>query len=425
MKDMLDFLDKLYESKPIRNKVYESILRKVTRYCEYGKSFYVRHFDMFIDGHVHDVLENLHSIREKIVKTPSNYGKYTDLKLSEDGVEEYADSLIEYFPRLYSSIYFLYFNGSDLHCSGIKGGMWSKHKCNDVTDHNYLGQWLTDKIDKDSSAQLIKRGFTVEDLRDTTGQEVANTIWPAVSNYHGGSLQSALVSMIFLGPWHEAKTGHSLLFLNEFCLNVTNDRLKSHFNNKYGAERFEKFQDICYGLKRRLEAFANGTTMDMSPLCRYNGSFYSEVFKNDAFDAYIEWMETNIPHIKESMEKMFKEAASWKLTNLVNTTTAGPFKYGFVFKDGWDESTLVTKLADPTRELTTHWYSIAHFLTEIKAQNESPGTALRTRPSSDNTVVEDCAADAAKPKGSGNSSSATISSSIACFSTLGLLVSMI
>ncbi|KAK1936424.1 secreted antigen 3 [Babesia divergens] len=366
MKDLFDLVGHLNGDANAMAAVLEQLHDKIEKYCDkkYADSFY-KITESNPTGYVYDAIKNVNAIRVAITSDTKG-GIYNSLRGSDIGYEKYADMIAEYAPHLYSALYFLYFNGS-AHCTRLNGGKWGDLQCSQTSKN--LGMWLTDKIDTDSVTEIIPRGFkSPSELTYRSGKEVSAVIEQAVNHTSGGSLQNALYGMLFIGPWHHAKTGHGLLFLYEFSSAVSKGD-------------FPKMSSISPRDLSDLKAACKDTAEGLAPLIKQTAFVsklyavssnpmekYEAVIRRDAFDHYAYWLMKNLPNLQGSLAGMAAESANWSHDNLNNAKSAGPFKYGFVFKDGtWSGSDFYAILKDPIKNALAGSAAIMQSFAQIKA----------------------------------------------------------
>lgn len=445
LKDLFDFIDKLSHTPMVKRKVCENLNRKVATFCNYADKFWKDLDGTSSEGYISDLFESVSAIRGLIVTRTDEYGHYSDVTLSLVDAGLYEDIVAKWLPHIYSALYYVYFNGSKKDCGSIKGGQWGDLRCNELGNNQYLGKWLSDQIDSKFPRQLIQRGFTSGELGSTTGQDVADRIKSAVNHDTGGSLQNALYGMLFLGMWNDAKTGHALRFLHEFAINVLNDKFQTHSATKYTAGGFDSLKVICQKLKERLDVFVGTTAKHFYGVSSKPTQHYPDLIKIEAFDAYVDWMEKHIVSIIGSLNSMARDALKWKIQNIVDATTAGPFKYGFVFKDGLNEDTFDTTIKAYSTDLINDGNLLIKLLAELRklkmverhkpanvqidgppesTSADVPTGTVHTQPG-DSQGFDETPEPEEPTESSEKKSSAAIASSVACFSMLGLLVSMI
>ncbi|KAK1937523.1 secreted antigen 1 [Babesia divergens] len=367
LKDIFDFIDKLSHTPDVRKKVFENLNRKVATFCNYGDKFWRDLYGNNSEGYISDVFNSVSAIRGLIDTRTGEYGHYSDITLSLYDASRYEEIIAKKLPHLYSALYFVYFNGSKKDCGSINGGQWENLRCNEIGNNQYFGKWLSDQVDTKFPRQSIERGFSnVGNLGSTTGQDVADQIKSAVNHIAGGSLQNALYGMLFLGSWHDAKTGHALRFIHEFAINVLNDKFQTHPATKYTAGGFDTLKVVCRALKEKLDVFVGTTANHFYAVSSRPTQHYPDLIKIEAFDAYVDWMEKHIVSIIGSLNSMARDALNWKINNIVETRTSGPFKYGLVFKDGLNEDTFETTIKAYSAELINNGYLLMRLLTELR-----------------------------------------------------------
>ncbi|KAK1935296.1 hypothetical protein X943_001778, partial [Babesia divergens] len=231
-------------------------------------------------------------------------------------------------------------------CSGIGGGSWNSSRVKGSGENLY--QWLIGGSD-----DFIARGFLQGELHGSNnGQKVATELEKAVSlkpDGYTGSLQNVLCGFMFVCSWDDALTGHACLFLSTFCSKVSQG--SERFLKEPYKDHSEAFKDVCRGLKTSLDPFINGSS-GLSAVCHDNTNLFKDLWDNDKFLTYCDWLKVKLSDIVDSLEKMSSDCPDWNLSTIPHGFSAGPFKYGFVFKDVWGDSSSKSKLQDCISKLT-------------------------------------------------------------------------
>ncbi|KAK1936825.1 hypothetical protein X943_003621 [Babesia divergens] len=248
----------------------------------------------------------------------------------------------------------------------IKGGGWDhNNKCNATS--NIFYKWLTDKPFIRMKG-LIARGFPEDasKLTSQTADNVATEIKDILKHNTPGELQKALSYLLFSCPWHDSLLGHALCFLYTFCSKVSaedgslKEKLKGYS---------EELTDVCQKLQRKLEPFVKGSSgLPLSAVCQSNTTLYSQLWDDEHFDAYVKWLKENLKDIIGALQEMSSEPPGWSLSTIPHGFSAGPFKYGFVFKDdSWKDGTFKSGLS--TSDLEESLRSLNECLGNISSGN--------------------------------------------------------
>ncbi|KAK1936854.1 secreted antigen 1 [Babesia divergens] len=178
---------------------------------------------------------------------------------------------------------------------------------------------------------------------------------------HAAALQKALCYMLFVCPWHDALAGHALLFLDKFCEKVPGGKsLEESFKGKDSKVSFDTLKDFCQDLKGNLNPFVNahGTSGLRAVSKESTSNLFDEIWDESKFEAYCGLLKTILKDLKKSLEKMSQESSAWNLSSLSNASTAGPFKYGFIFgNSGWERD-IKNRLEGPLGKLLSSLESL-------------------------------------------------------------------
>ncbi|KAK1936823.1 secreted antigen 1, partial [Babesia divergens] len=372
LKEILEELGKLDYATETRHKVFEQLKNGLKAYCAetYLQAFYGgRDYGRGYSGSILLLTKAGEKVSEAILlKASWTSGTYKNLDNDHAShsncAEKISEALKKCLPKAYAALYFLLFMG-DKSLGGIQGGQWKDQNVNGSdrsgTD---LFNWLTKEeksvgggSSKPLTPGLIKRGFLDSELKNSNGQgsTVATAIQTIITHNTPGYLQKALCGFMFVFPWDDALTGHTCLFLSKFCEKVNEDPKNAFneiFQRKYADNNYDTFKELCQQLKPNLDPFIDGTTSGLQAVCQQNQNLFKDIWKEDAFEKYCEWLSTNLGQIIESLASMSKDSDKWSSSSLTNASSAGPFKYGFVFKDkGW-ESKINSKLKSLIEVLT-------------------------------------------------------------------------
>ncbi|KAK1937983.1 putative RIBOSOME BINDING PROTEIN-1 [Babesia divergens] len=324
LKDILELLDKLKDAYGISGAVLLKLEGEVEKYFNVTEDSYG------LTSSLGGVFTKAILIRKSILKNPS-YETYSHISGGHtDCALKVAEALKKCLPKAYAALYYLYFMG-DKTFNGNKG--WESNKCDET--RNIFYKWLTDDSHYGKTPGLLKRGFPEEtsSLTSNTAETVADELKSAVSlNIQGddGSLQNVLCGFMFVCSWDPALTGHACLFLSTFCSMVSQgseDLFPVPYKDHSGA-----FKDVCKGLKTSLEPFIDGSS-GLSAVCQRNTNLFNDLWDDGKFDKYCDWLKRNLHHIIEALQDMAQDCPDWDLSSLQSASSAGPFKYGFVFSN--------------------------------------------------------------------------------------------
>ncbi|KAK1935286.1 secreted antigen 1 [Babesia divergens] len=344
LKEILEELHKLKDS-GFKQSVFNHLKSGLGTYCgdTYLNAFYKNEGGGYSGGTIQAVTYAGYDICRQLVKTPPGDGRSVNIHAKHDDcIKKYADALKKCLPGLYSALYYLYFMCST-ECSGIGGGHWSSYsvKGSDSDSGNSLYKWLTDQ----DGSGLIKRGFSHGELHDSnTGKNVAEKLKSAVSltlGQYDGSLQNVLCGFMFVCTWDDALTGHACLFLDKFCKKVMEDvggtKFKQKFTEACPGGNFKKLQAICRELQTHLQPFTDSYgDSGLRAICKENQELFEEIWKEDSFGEYCKWLKVNLDDIIKALNEMSSNSSPWSADSLRVASSAGTFKYGFVFTRKWD-----------------------------------------------------------------------------------------
>ncbi|KAK1940740.1 secreted antigen 3 [Babesia divergens] len=247
--------------------------------------------------------------------------------------------------------------------SSIHGGAWSDQKC----DHRSYGSkvdlylWLIDQ--KGENSGLVKRGFTHSDgFTSKKGSEVATAIANIITHDSAGDLQNVLLYLLLACPWHDSLLGHACLFLSTFCDRVQEED-QENFQKYFSSSDFEELKRVCSTVKSRLQPFTHASSLPLSAVCQSNGTLYSALWNSEAIPLYVKWLQGNLNGIIQSLNLMSSDCTQWDSENLQGAETAGPFRFGFVFKDSWGDHTFKSGLPSKISPLTN---TDSGFLVKLK-----------------------------------------------------------
>ncbi|KAK1935548.1 hypothetical protein X943_002964 [Babesia divergens] len=361
LKEILEELGKLYNTTSTRHKVFLQLRDGLEPYC--GNGYLEAFYKNLVEGSDHRLgvssygsgsilllTQAAERIGRELLQRPSWDGHLDNThKDHEDCGEKYSKALKACLPKTFAALFFLFFNVSK-DCTSFGGGSWNSSRVND--SRNIFYKWLTDEPHYGKMPELIARGFPGVSLTSQTAQDVVEPLKKAVSlkpNTNEGALQKVLCGFMFVCEWHDALTGHACLFLSTFCSKViggSEDLLQKPYK-----EHSEAFKEVCRGLQSSLEPFIDGSS-GLSAVCHDNTNLFDNLWDDKYFDDYVKWLKENLHYIIGSLKAMFLEPPGWSLSTIQSASSAGPFKYGFVFNGSWEASTSGSKLQTDISKLT-------------------------------------------------------------------------
>ncbi|KAK1935276.1 secreted antigen 1 [Babesia divergens] len=350
LKEILEELGKLYNAETTKSKVFQQLRTYLKAYCGNGylQAFYKDYgsdhgsgVSSYGGGTIQALTQAADRIGREILQKASWTSSHDTAHAEHTGQtcgEKYFNAFKACLPKAYAALFFLFFNVST-ECSGIGGGHWSSLPVKGSGQN--LNKWLTG-----SGSDFIDRGFSHGELHPSkTGQNVVEQLKKAVSlrpDTNNGSLQKVLCGFMFVCKWDDALTGHAICFLSTFCSKVSGDS-ESFLQGKY-KEHSGAFKDVCKGLQSSLDPFIFGTS-GLSAVCHDNTNLFDGIWDNGKFLTYCDWLKRNIYRIIQSLKNMPMESSAWDLSTIQSGGNAGPFKYGFVFKDNeWKDGKINLKL---------------------------------------------------------------------------------
>ncbi|KAK1939083.1 secreted antigen 1 [Babesia divergens] len=360
LKSILEELGKLHNTTTsTRHKVFQQLRDGLNTYCgtAYLDAFYgYRDYGSGrgYSGTILLLTKAGQNVSEEILQRPS-WDEHLDNthKDHEDCGEKYFNAFKACLPKLFSALLFLFFNVAK-ECNQIGGGSWNTLKVKGSGTSLY--NWLTES---DSDSDLIPRKFSQEDLNTSNkGQNVAEQLKKAVSltpNKYEGSLQNVLCGFMFVCSWDDPLTGHACLFLYKFCDEVAKDSVNAFrvaFEEKYSGKKYDSFKELCRTLKSQLDSLVNGTSK-LYAVCHGNTNLFKDLWDNEKILQYCTWLKRNIYSVIASLASMSQDCPDWNSSSIQSGGNAGPFKYGFVFKDNkWQDDMTKGKLQEPISKLT-------------------------------------------------------------------------
>ncbi|KAK1932191.1 secreted antigen 1 [Babesia divergens] len=363
LKDILELLEKLNDASSLKKSVGQKLVQDVKKYFKDTDQFYK---DSRSSGFLSTVFSNAYGIRSTILKNSRTYDKYKNLN---DGAheshedqecgEKISEALKKCLPKAFSVLFFLYFMGSN-RLGDISGGAWKNQNVDGSgRSGQKLYQWLTDN--RLVTPGLIRRGFLDSELNNSNnGSTVAPLIKQIIKHDSAGALQKALCYMLFVCPWHDALTGHACLFLHKFCDKVTGGKsLEESFKKICSNVSFDDLKEVCKNLKENLNPFVSGTSSGLRAVSQQSTSnLFEDLWDESKFEAYCGLLKTILKDLKKSLEKMSQESSAWNPSALSNASTAGPFKYGFIFgNSGWERD-IKNRLEGPLGKLLSSLESL-------------------------------------------------------------------
>ncbi|KAK1932192.1 hypothetical protein X943_003947 [Babesia divergens] len=255
-------------------------------------------------------------------------------------------------------------------------GAWSGQKVNDSgVSTKDLFNWLTKEKTLSGSSKpltpgLIKRGFSDSELDESNdGSTVATAIAKIIKHDSAKALQNALSYLLFSCPWDPSLLGHAICFLYKFCEKVSQG--PERFLQDPYKEHSEAFKDVCKGLQSSLQPFIFGSSY-LFAVCHGNQNLFNDLWDETKFEAYCTWLKENLHSVINALQTMPMESSQWSSNHLMSGFSAGPFKYGFVYKASWTSgSTSMSKLQGYISKLTGE---DSGSLGKLKSFLENPST---------------------------------------------------
>ncbi|KAK1932677.1 secreted antigen 1 [Babesia divergens] len=152
------------------------------------------------------------------------------------------------------------------------------------------------------------------------------------------SLPSSQSDLVFeSSTWDDSHLASSVLFLDKFCRNVSAKKFKEQVTNK---KLYGDIKAVCRGCMVRLNflsryfipKYGPGSVAERNEIPM---DLYENALKPEDFDVYVRWLAENIPGIWKSYKQMLEESLKYPSKQLKTDNTAGPLKYGFLYKGGW------------------------------------------------------------------------------------------
>ncbi|KAK1937214.1 secreted antigen 1 [Babesia divergens] len=366
MKNMLNFIESLSRS-DIKDGVLEKVESKVNEYVDTKAAP-----GGGITQHLDAVFKRVSKLCDVLLQMPSDYGMYTELQTSEDFIDKYANTLADWLPVLSCELSFLYFQVA-AECNCLAGGKWSSLRFGKAYSNSELHLWLTDQIGEGSDFGLIERGFAEEDI-PTICRAVEIDASLGIDFFQGCPFSHSQYGMFFLGStWHDSNLANATLFLERFCQDIKEGKFKANFSD----ESLDRLLSICKKVSFHLVLLSSFIWPMYNPRISELGAplvgslgLYKDALKPENLEKYADWLVKNIPHIMASIQQMHAESVDWCWSGFYNSKTAGPFKYGFVFKDRHWYDSLSYSLFTPVEGLLEGLRSLRRFFDCVQVYPE-------------------------------------------------------
>lgn len=350
IKDMLHFLGKLEENQTLRNKFFDQLETNTEKLIDTNSVE-----GMSYKYHLRDLLTNVKALRKALLKYPNDFGKYNDM--TEDGMMEAFEVLVQWLPMLHSEFMLLYQLASS-EGQGLGGNQWIEEYFGPGHTDTHVHKWLTDNIGEVIDKFSVKKGFTEEDLK-TEGRLTAPVTGNLGINYYAGGPLNYAQYGVFLHSGDvllPSNLASAMLFVAEFCRQINADYFPE--NLMYGKATCIK--TVCKDLVHKIDGLHKLILPLYNPLTvreveagekdkperKAEGSFngmYKGKLKKHNVDDYITWMRGNITKLILLLKKMHLESSRWNAEEFVNVQSHGPSKYGYTFIDNkWDASLYFT-----------------------------------------------------------------------------------
>ncbi|GIX65146.1 secreted antigen 1 [Babesia caballi] len=346
LKDVLEFLDKLYTSQLYKNvgKQLENDAWVKDNFKEYG--LYT------VSNCFYNVCYYASSLRGYIEKDYKSHNKYKNLTYDKECIDRCVVTLLKVLPKLFGTLYFLWFNIDDRYGEGwhyYGGGKWQNQRFDGSSTYWSSGKdllkWLTGNGSVDGSttdsvkATLLPGGYQQSELSSYHGYKITSSLKGLVYySAGGGYLQYILYYLVFdveVGP---ACAALYSAFIRAFCEETVDNGL---FANKINESVYPEMKTICASLPEKLRVFtADSFDSETLLYAVYVGSArnFRNRLKSENFERYIGGLKKIIDGLVDSLQQMSTDSKDWQDTVLQHGSAAGPFPYGFCITAKWKTS---------------------------------------------------------------------------------------
>ncbi|KAK1444846.1 hypothetical protein BgAZ_107520 [Babesia gibsoni] len=348
LKDVIDFFGFLDTREELKTKYIGELDSRVAKYIDTkqvsGKPY---------KDHLKELFAAVTKVRKELLQDPNNFGKYSNF--TEDMLHNVADTLGYWLPVLHSEFSFLYYLTST-EGKRIGGWRWSTDAFGPGNTETEVHKWLTDKSFDTSNDYNVTKGFTDADLK-TGGKITPNLLGNLGLDYYGGGpLNHAQYGLFLLssGCSHPSNVAASLIFVDEFCREVTQEdgmfkdkticEASYHGCNtrdicKMISQNIEKLHSKLWPLYHPLDARTLATDENGAVEKTARHSIYKGKMIPEKFDEYMRLMGTSMTTLILYLTEMYCESVWWCEENMAKALSHGPSKYGYVFRDPWDYKT--------------------------------------------------------------------------------------
>ncbi|KAK1443889.1 hypothetical protein BgAZ_207650 [Babesia gibsoni] len=365
LKDILDLLGWLDKAEH-KNHVFNKIEEKTS---EFLKTDYIP--ESTIEKNLQSVIDNVVKFRENLLKDKDNFGIYSGHTFSTNCTDNCANLLLKYLPTLHSELWFLLFQtGTEFSRRGGYG--WSTDKFGSKHPTSNLHKWLVSNAD---GVSVIPKGFDNNVLKEE-GLAAHIAPWTGIGLYQGNPLNYAQYGLFLIDgrEFQPANLASFTLFLEEFCRKVNEDEA---FRKRVSDYAFigTNIKTVCEKLLEEIKALTGEKILalyDKKSLYEDDGvdaehvkslnldkkiknNMYEGKLKVEAVPTYVDWLMKNLKDVMKAFKLLQKDYWQWDKETFDSRESPGPFKYGFIFKDGrwqdsigWELKNHVLKLTDST-----------------------------------------------------------------------------
>ncbi|GIX65169.1 ribosome-binding protein 1 [Babesia caballi] len=344
LKDVLEFLDKLYTSQLYKNvgEQLERDARVNGNFKEYG--YYT------VDYCFYTVCYYASSLRGYIEKDYKSHNKYKHLTYDKDCIDRCVVTLLKVLPKFFGTLYFLWFNIDDRYGEGwhhYGGGKWQNQTFDGSPTYwssgTDLKSWLTKRGEgiasgPNSKATLLPGGYQEQELSSYHGYNITSSLKGLVYySAGGGYLQYLLYYLVFAIDATPASTAVYVAFIRAFCQETETGGM---FVNNMNDSVYPDLKIIGDALPEILENFAADTfsspKASLYAVCAGSVRNLRNRLKADKFGKYVEGMRKVLNGLVTYLETMSTDSKTWKDTLLQHGEFAGPFPYGFCVTSKWE-----------------------------------------------------------------------------------------
>ncbi|KAK1935275.1 hypothetical protein X943_003841 [Babesia divergens] len=208
-------------------------------------------------------------------------------------------------------------------------------------------KWDSGNLQTADTAGPFRFGFVFKDSSWTSSSTFKSHLPPKITSLTA-SLQNLLADLLFVCPWDNALLGHAICFLYTFCSKVSAEEGLKEKLKKYSGD----LKTVCHDLQNHLQPFIFGSSY-LFAVCQKNTKLFDGIWDDNKFDKYCEWLRKHLKNIIEALKAISWDCKQWTKGKLKEASSAGPSRFGFVFKDDfWDASTSKSQLPSKISPLT-------------------------------------------------------------------------